>query len=260
MVKTFSIAHQDDSDSHLGQALVYNAGRLAWRIRESGLKTQQKTSVSDVVTQADHAAENFVVGVLENLRPDDGVQGEEGHNKEGSSGRNWIIDPVDGTYNFANGSDYFCSALALAKGKNPVFGAVHRPAMGYTWFGGPDIPTTRDGKEVRVMDNAPLSQRCLATYLHPDYFNTAIAQSWSAVVSGAASIRMLGAGSIDLASVADGSIGGWMQHSVPTWDWLPGKALVLGAGGVCSRIDAGGVMWNLAGSEEVVRDMEERLL
>ena len=93
VTKTFVIAHDQDTDEHLAQALVFNAGRLAWRMREAGVQTEQKTSISDVVTDADHAAERFVAGALAALRPEDGIVGEEGTNAAsnlggGSSGRN----------------------------------------------------------------------------------------------------------------------------------------------------------------------------
>lgn len=187
ITKTFVIAHEQDTDEHLAQALVYNAGRLAWRMRENGVNTDFKTSVSDVVTDADRAAEAFVAGALEALRPEDGVVGEEGANKASQSGRCWVIDPVDGTYNFTRGSDYWCSAIALVEGdpsapERLLFGAVHRPAMGYTWFGGPGIRTMLDGKELPVLIDAPLSQTSLATYIHPTWLaNPEVSSAWNAV-------------------------------------------------------------------------------
>lgn len=257
ITKTFAIAHDKDSDEHLAQALVYNAGRLAWRMREQGVTVDQKTSISDVVTDADRAAERFVAGVLEILRPEDGLLGEEGASREAKSGRTWVVDPVDGTFNFTSGSDYWCSALALAEGDpdNPerlLFGAVHRPAMGYTWFGGPEIPTTRDGKQVKV-SGADAAHLCLGTYLHPTYLaNDELRSAWLKVPGQFASWRMLGAGSVDLGSVADGTLGAWMQHTVAAWDWLPGRALVEGAGGAATRIEAGGVTWSVAGAKPAV--------
>jgi myo-inositol-1(or 4)-monophosphatase len=101
------------SDAELAAALVRNAGWLALQMRREGLQGEQKTSVSDVVTAADRAAERYVLGQLERCRPEDGILGEEGASREGSSGRIWVIDPVDGTYNFLSGSTYWCSALAL---------------------------------------------------------------------------------------------------------------------------------------------------
>ncbi|WP_165242964.1 inositol monophosphatase family protein [Corynebacterium lizhenjunii] len=259
LTKTFIVAHADDTDAHLAQALVYNAGRWAWRLREQGLSVEKKSSVSDVVTDADRAAEQFVADVLAAVRPEDGIVGEEGTARKHSSGRVWHIDPVDGTYNFASGCDYWCCALSLSDTSGVLLGAVHRPAMGYTWCGGKDLPTTRDGQEVS-MQSGTSAQLSLATYLHPTSVADAnIAGAWQRVASRFATVRMLGAGSIDLASVADGTWGAWMQHSVAEWDWLPGKALIEANGGVARRVTAGGVEWSLAGNAAVVEEMEEAL-
>ncbi|MBC2681002.1 inositol monophosphatase [Corynebacterium sp. 4HC-13] len=267
IIKTFIVAHVDDTDEHLAQALVYNAGRLAWRMRESGLTTEQKskTNISDVVTAADRAAEKFIADALATIRPEDGVLGEEGTQRPSQSGRTWVIDPVDGTYNFSTGSDYWCSALALVKGSpnDPaeiIFGAVHRPAMGYTWFGGSDIPTSLDGKSVGTIEaNAP-EKTCLATYLHPtDFHQHDLGHAWAGVVSRFATVRMLGSASVDMAGVATGQHGAWMQRSVAAWDWLPGRALVEGAGGVAITMDAAGSTWSIAGSETAVEAICESL-
>lgn len=265
ITKTFVIAHEQDTDEHLAQALVYNAGRLAWRMRENGVNTDFKTSVSDVVTDADRAAEAFVAGALEALRPEDGVVGEEGANKASQSGRCWVIDPVDGTYNFTRGSDYWCSAIALVEGdpsapERLLFGAVHRPAMGYTWFGGPGIRTMLDGRELPVLIDAPLSQTSLATYIHPTWLaNPEVSSAWNAVATQPAALRMLGAGSVDLGGVADGTSGVWMQHTVADWDWLPGRALVEGVGGAAVKVQAGGVEWCVAGNVQAVSEVADIL-
>ncbi|WP_370452042.1 inositol monophosphatase [Corynebacterium sp. 320] len=264
IIKTFIVQHVDDSDEHLAQALVYNAGRLAWRMRESGLSVEQKTSVSDVVTAADRAAEKFVGDALRAIRPDDGLLGEEGTAVESTTGRTWVIDPVDGTYNFTTGSDYWCSALALVEGdptdpSRVIFGAVHRPAMGYTWFGGPSIPTTRNGEAITVSD-APLSSSALGGYLHPTSFaDDSIREAWLSVVTRAACVRMLGSASIDLADVAASHTGVWLQHSLCDWDWLPGRALVEGAGGACRKVEAGSTTWSLAGAPTAVEQVAELL-
>lgn len=258
VTKTFIIAHEQDSDDHLAQSLVYNAGRMAWRMRETGVSTEFKTSVSDLVTDADRGAEQFVSGVLAELRPEDGIIGEEGARRPSTSGRTWIIDPVDGTYNFAAGNDYWCSALALVEGDpadptKVLIGAVHRPAMGYTWFGSEAQPTTRDGQGVEKLVDAPVDQLCLGTYLHPRFMkDEAIREVWLRVAGEFATLRMLGSASVDLGSVADGTLDVWMQHSVADWDWLPGRALVEGAGGVGRKVEAGGVTWCIAGNAQAV--------
>ena len=82
--------HRNDSDAELAAALVQHAGQLALRMRANGLDAEVKTSVSDVVTEADRAAEKFVADVLEALRGDDGVIGEEGASRASSTGRTWV--------------------------------------------------------------------------------------------------------------------------------------------------------------------------
>ena len=99
-------------DYQLAEALVREAGTLALLMRQAGLEGRQKTSVSDVVTAADHAAESYVLEQLRRCRPNDSVLGEEGASVAGNSGRTWVIDPVDGTFNFLHGSTYWCSAIA----------------------------------------------------------------------------------------------------------------------------------------------------
>ena len=240
--QTFVIAHDQDTDEHLAQALVFNAGRLAWRMREAGVQTEQKTSISDVVTDADHAAERFVAGALAALRPEDGIVGEEGTNAASTSGRTWVVDPVDGTYNFSCGSDYWCSALALVTGdpSNPS-SCISARCTAQQWvtpgsagrvFPPPAIPSL-----YHSFTTAPLSHTGLGTYLHPTYLGQVeVRNAWLSVSTRCASIRMLGAGSVDLAGVAEGTLGAWMQHSVADWDWLPGRALVEGVGGTCLTI------------------------
>lgn len=256
----FIESHSAAPDHELAAALTRTAGELALRMRDEGLETAQKTSVSDVVTQADMAAERFVAEALEALRPDDGILGEEGAAKESASGRTWVIDPVDGTYNFSCGSDYFCSALALVDGspsqpERILCSAVTRPALDTTWEAHDGI-AERNGERLPQLEDAPLTQLALATYLHPrDMGNDAIRGAWMRAASQAATVRMFGAGSVDLSTVASGGIGGWIQHSVADWDWLPGKALVEAAGGKAVKVDAGGVTWCVAGNRQLVEDV-----
>ncbi|MCD9154459.1 inositol monophosphatase family protein [Aeromicrobium duanguangcaii] len=236
-------------DVTLATELVVEAAALAARIRaEDDLQTRSKTSVSDIVTAADYAAEARIVEHLDRERPEDGLLGEEGTSREGTSGRRWVIDPVDGTYNFASGFDYWCSAIALADGDRPLLGAVAHHATGTVVVGGPGVPTTINGRPVSPIEDAAVSQLGVATYAHPAFIvdHPGFA-AWRRAAALPATIRMLGSGSMDLVGVATGRLGCWFQHSTPDWDWLPGTALVLGAGGVTERVEVDGLVWSVAG-------------
>jgi myo-inositol-1(or 4)-monophosphatase len=247
-------------DGELAVALVIEAGQLAARMRAEGLETRYKTSISDVVTAADISAEEFVVAALRRARPGDGIVGEEGTDLPGRSGRTWVIDPVDGTYNFLSGLAYWCSAVALRDRHGVLLGAVSQPSSQETWLGGRDLPTTLNGRPVQPLVDRPLAEVSLATYLHPTTVGDPDAlSSFLTVLAGAATPRMMGSGSVDLAGVAGGRIGAWAQHSCPDWDWLPGQALVEGAGGRTVVLQHGHHRWHLAGNAVAVADLVDRL-
>lgn len=265
-------------DLQLAAELVTAAGDLALRMRSEGLQGERKTSVSDVVTAADHAAEALVKETLARRRPADGVFGEEGTDSPGTSGRTWVIDPVDGTYNFLQGSPYWCSAIALRDDSTPdaatsadpgvLLGAVYQPQTGRLWVGGDGHPTTLNGAPVRVTEDVGAGMLSLGSYLHPTrYFDDDILQPWRHAASRAATVRMLGSGSTDLGSVSTGELGYWFQLACPQWDWLPGKALVRAAGGVTRVVtlpgsldDGRALNWFIAGPPRAVAETADALL
>jgi myo-inositol-1(or 4)-monophosphatase len=242
-------------DAALAADVVREAGMLARELRESGLRVDTKTSVSDVVTAADHAAERLVVDHLSAWRPDDGVLGEEGNERPSASGRTWVIDPVDGTYNFVHGLGWWCSAIALVVDGDPVLGAVYHPHDDVLYVGGPDLPTTRNGEPVAPMADVSLAGACAATYLHPPLFGSEVGDAFARAVGGAATLRMLGSASLDMAAIAQGHLGVFLHHSVAPWDWFPSSALVRGAGGAARRTTAAGVEWSVAGAPTAVAEV-----
>ncbi len=245
-------------DFALAADLVREAGTLAARMLGEGLETHYKTSVSDVVSAADHAAEELVVGRLREERPDDGLIGEEGHADPGE--RTWYIDPVDGTYNFLSGIPYWCSAVGLADADGPLAGAVYYPARDELWLGGRDHPTTLNGVPVEPLADRPLEAVSVATHFHPRYTHDPLrAAAWQAATNAAATVRMLGSASVDLSGVATGRLGLFLQGNLSPWDWFPGAALVLGAGGVAEQVALPGTTWQLAGNRQAVAEASAAL-
>ena len=241
-------------DASLAAELVRNAGTLAAQMLADGLKTEYKTSRSDVVSAADHEAEQMSVARLRELRPDDGVVGEEGARRDGD-GRIWYLDPVDGTYNFLSGLPYWCSAVGLADQGSPVVGAVYYAILDQLWLGGPDLPTTLNGVPVARLIEQPLGHVSVTTYFHPRHLaDQDRLAAWQAVIARAATVRMLGSASVDLAGVASGRLGVFLQADLHPWDWVPGAALVIGAGGVAEELQIRGNRWHVAGNRQAVDD------
>ncbi len=246
-------------DFELAAALVRDAGLLADRMRRAGLGVEYKTSISDVVTAADHAAEAQIVARLGVERPEDGLIGEEGAAAPGR--RTWLIDPVDGTYNFASGLPTWCSALALLDEQTPLLGAIYQPTSDELWLGGPGHPTTLNGRPLPRLGRPRLADVSVASYLHPVTLpDDRIRLPLLRAVGGAATVRMLGSGSVELAAVAAGRLGAFVQHDSLPWDWHPGSTLVRAAGGVTRLLDIDGHRWHLAGPGSVVEELTVLLL
>ncbi|MGO4382753.1 inositol monophosphatase family protein [Specibacter sp. RAF43] len=255
------------SDPELAAALVKNAAGLALAVRERGLAAlrgtaERKTGVADVVTAADTAAEAYVVAQLRHLRPADSIVGEEGAAFTGTSGRTWVIDPVDGTWNFFSGSAYWCSALALAGGgpdgaasggghladAEVLLGAVYQPQEDRLWLGGTSHPATLNGSPIRVESRGDIGLLSVGTYIHPGWLaEPRAAVPWQRAAELPATLRMFGSGSCDLGRVGQGELGAWFQHSCPAWDWLPGKGIVRAAGGDTGVVRVNDLDWFVAG-------------
>ncbi len=254
---THATALQSDLD--LAAQLVTEAGKLALTMRQGVLVVDQKTSISDVVSDADKAAEAMIVQRLAELRPDDGLIGEEGAAREGR--RTWIIDPVDGTYNFVSGLPEWCSALALMDGDDLLLGAVYQATTDELWLGGPGIPTTLNGRPVAPLADASLPEISISTYLHPARLSRPeLIGPLLRSIAGSAALRVLGSGSVELAAIAGARLGVWVHADTLSWDWFPGAALVQGVGGVTDVFEAGGVRWHLAGPATAVAEVKALLL
>ena len=257
------MASVDDSrlsdDAALAADLVREAASLAARIRVEGLDVARKTSGSDIVTQADTAAERLIVERLTAERPDDAILGEEGTSRPGTSGRTWVIDPVDGTYNFARGSDWWCSALALEDEDDVLLGAVHHAAQQRTWVGGPDLPSTCDGVPLEPLPETSREARCAVTYLHPPFSGGPVGEAFTRALGQVGTLRMLGSGTMDCMAIAGGQWDVLFQHSVADWDRLPGAAIVRGAGGDSVVVRSAGVDWTITGAPTAVADVRAAL-
>lgn len=244
------------SDAEVARELVSVGVATAFGVWRAARATpvRSKANATDVVTAADVAAEAAMVDLLARHRPDDGVVGEEGATVPSRSGRTWVLDPLDGTYNFTRDAERWCAAAALLVDGASVLGAVSGGGAARTWVGGHDVPVAEDGSTVPSVTDRPLAAAQVLTYLHPPHHATEVGVAWRRLVAGAATLRMTGSGSLDAVDVACGRAELSVQHSVPLWDSAPGEAIVRAAGGAARRVRAAGVEWFLLGTPSAVTE------
>ena len=131
---------------------------------------------------------------------------------------------------------YWCSAVGLADGDGPLLGAVVLPRPSSAVAGWRASPTTLNGERVPTLLDQPLSEVSVATYLHPRHLgDRQRVAAWQSVIAAAATVRILGSASIDMAEVASSRLGVFLQANLNGWDWYPGAALVIGAGGAADE-------------------------
>lgn len=220
---------------------------LLRRYRVSGIRDNATTKSTrrDLVTDADRAAERAVLEVLGRAFPGDAVLAEESAKDAfgaAPGGRAWIVDPLDGTVNFAHGIPCFAVSVGLVVGGDPVVGVVHAPVLGETHAGEVGRGATLNGAPVRVSTTAELPDALAATGFAYDIENLADdnLDNLATVARSARGLRRLGSAALDLAWVACGRLDVFWELHLSPWDVAGGAALVRAAGGRVTDMTGGG--------------------
>jgi myo-inositol-1(or 4)-monophosphatase len=229
------------SDRELAERLVRAAGSVALELRGGLVAT--KGLATDVVTEADVRAEAAMAELLRAERPGDGVRGEEGAAVAGDGGREWLLDPVDGTLNYARGLPAWCSAACLVDGSGALACAVLDPVAG-------ELFSAARGEAAPAPAAPALGDAVVATFVDVRRRDDAVAAGIERVLRRVGSMRSAGSGTLELAWVAEGRLDGWVQADVEPWDWHPGALLVAAAGGAVR--EAG--RWRVAARSAALAD------
>jgi myo-inositol-1(or 4)-monophosphatase len=187
----------------------------------------------DLVTEVDLASERAIREVLGRLTPDAEVLGEEeGRAGEGGSKRLWIVDPLDGTTNFAHRVPVFCVSAALEAEGRIVVGAIYDPMRDELFLAEENGPATLNGAPISVTSTGRVGDSLLASGFA--YDRTAPRQNYAAfeaLTRASHGVRRLGAAALDLAYVAAGRFDGFWELGLKPWDTAAGMLLVRRAGG-----------------------------
>ncbi|GAA1424978.1 inositol monophosphatase family protein [Agrococcus citreus] len=219
--------------------IAVEAAELARIRRHEGVDVAaSKSSLVDIVTEADREVERFVVERLLAARPDDGILGEEGASVAGTSGLTWVIDPIDGTVNYFYDIPAYAVSIALVEGEpepttwRALSGVVVNGATGERFEALRGGGARLDGHEIRVADAVPASMALVGTGFG---YDAGRRERQAAVVQGligsVRDIRRIGSAALDLASVACGRLNGYFERGLQPWDMAAGALLVEEAGG-----------------------------
>ncbi len=212
---------------------IQSAGDLAmeWFQREGILSSQQKSSVKDIVTEADVAVEQFIRDQLHRNFPDFGFLGEESGIQSGTDGR-WIVDPIDGTLSFARGHDYWSVSIAVEIAGQIQMGAVYAPARRALFFAEKGQGATCNDKPIQVTSVDALNQSVLATgfaCLRANLEDNNLPR-FNRLAAEVLGLRIRGSAALDLCSVAEGQLDGFWEQTLNLYDVAAGALIASEAG------------------------------
>jgi myo-inositol-1(or 4)-monophosphatase len=236
----------------LARDLAKQAGALQRERYETGLDIDTKISTIDLVTEVDRACEALIVEGIERRRPGDAILAEEGHGQdEEAAAIRWIIDPLDGTTNFAHGFPRFCVSIGIESEGQRVVGVVYDPLLDECFEAACGEGAWLGERRLRVSQENEVGRSLVATGFAYDVHrseNDNLA-SFRNVVKKARGIRRDGSAALDLCYVAAGRLDAYWELKLHPWDVAAGYLIVEEAGGRISDFSGGGA--DRAGREVV---------
>lgn len=205
---------------------------------------EYKSDKTDIVTEADYQSERIITSILQEEFPDHSIHSEETVHHENGSEYMWMIDPLDGTGNYANGNPNYSVSIALIEDGHPMVGVVYAPETDELFSAIDGRPATRNGAEISTTDRVELSESVFMSGYDPD--GTFLTHFYQ-VTRG---VRRLGSAALHLCYLAAGSCDATWEYDTYPWD--------VAAGVVIAR-SAGARITNIHGDEfDVFGPMEEQ--
>ncbi|MBA3829593.1 MAG: inositol monophosphatase [Taibaiella sp.] len=215
------------------------AGKIIHTYFEGNFTIDSKEGINNLVTEADKLSENAIIAVIRKYYPGHSIISEEIGELIKDSPYQWIIDPIDGTVNFAHSIPICCVSIALKHNDDLIVGAVYNPMMNELFFAEKGKGATLNGMPISVSKKTDFKKACLVTgfpYKWPDSTEHPIRVFERFVMEGLP-VRRLGSAALDLCWVACGRFDGFWEYNLSSWDIAAGYLIVEEAGGRITNFD-----------------------
>lgn len=229
-----------DYSKYLQEAI--SAARVAGQYQMSRFASNLDIELKgekNLVTEVDKESERLIVEHLLSCFPDHDIIAEEGDYLQSDSPYRWIIDPVDGTTNYAHGYPWFCTSIALQVKGEMLAGVIYNPVYDELFTATKGGGAYLNGKRLSVSTRTPLNNALLGTGFPYDCATDPANNfaNFIAFQKSARGIRRAGAAALDLAYVAAGRLDGFWELKLKAWDVAAGVLMVREAGGVVTTFD-----------------------
>jgi len=238
------------------------AGALLLERAHLPLEIDQKGLRGDLVTASDRASEALIVARLQAAFPAATILGEEGGVRAGTSDERWIVDPLDGTTNYAHGYPLYCVSVAYERAGRVVAAAIYAPVLDEMYAAESGGGTTCNAARVHVTDIVAVADALVCTGFMPALYDRN-GENFARLSRLAQAVRRDGSAALDLAFVANGRFEAFWEYDLKPWDVAAGTLLIREAGGRVSAIDGGAFVLDggsvLATNDAVHLEMLEAL-
>jgi len=241
-------------------ARVAGERAMEWFREFDRLKIESKGPL-DLVTQADRELEIMIAERLHNLFPDDAIFGEEGRRTSGGSGRTWVVDPIDGTFNFLRGGAEWGISIGLHQTGGPIAGVVNLPVMGQLFCVDGPAPARLNGSPLSAL--APFDERraSLSIGLGSQLPLEGALDALGLVMGKAGfALRACGSCIAGMMEVARGETDVYLGLAEHSWDVMAALPIVLSLGGRCSldwsTVSLNETLFMAAGKSEAVKRLK----
>jgi myo-inositol-1(or 4)-monophosphatase len=197
-----------------------------------------KSSTTDMVTEFDRQSERLIVDGILARRPHDGIVGEEGAHRTGTSGVDWLVDPIDGTTNYLYGIPIYSVSIAARDADGLLAGVVHVPVLGETFHATRGGGACLDGTPIRCSTNTDVATALVATgFSYDPARRVEQGRVLQHVIGQVRDVRRIGSAAADLCYVASGRVDAYFERGLSPWDLAAGELVATEAGAVVSAFD-----------------------
>ena len=212
---------------------VHAAAAEIRKFDDTDFKVSNKEGINNLVTEVDHASERVIFEVIKKQYPDHYILSEEAGEIVQDSQYKWIIDPIDGTVNFAHRIPLCCISIGIEHEGKMILGAVYNPFINELFVAERGQGATLNDKKLKVSTKSDVDTSCLVTgfpYIYLDTPNGPL-QVFDRFIRRGIAVRRLGSAAIDLCWVAAGRFDAFYEHKLNAWDSAAGFLIVEEAGG-----------------------------
>jgi myo-inositol-1(or 4)-monophosphatase len=242
----------------LAKEWALNVGKMQKeKLKNESFKVNTKSTLTDLVTEIDLLSEDMIKAKIEKNYPDHNIMGEESEFEDNKSDYTWVIDPLDGSNNYASSYPIYCISIALKYKDEVVMGVIYIPEFDEIYSAIKGKGAYKSGTAINISHKTALRYSLIATGFPYDKKESKIDNlaPFNKILKEIRGIRRSGSAAFDLISVASAKIDALWEFKLKEWDYAAGKLLVEEAGGEFYQTEIEGASLVIAGSKELVAEL-----